>query len=129
LVAAMEWMADKLIAEDGIDADVQLDMKRQDLPPEVQLVLFRIGQEALGNIKRHAEASKVVIRLESRAGEIKMVIVDNGKGLAQTQVSDLSSAGKLGIMGMQERAQLLGGTLKIESELGKGTAIIVEIPL
>jgi len=58
-----------------------------------------------------------------------MIIVDNGKGLAQTQVSDLSSAGKLGIMGMQERAQLLGGTLKIESELGKGTAIIVEIPL
>ena len=129
LVAAMEWMADKLITEDNIDADVQLDMQRQELPHEVQLILFRIGQEALGNVKRHAEASKVVIRLESGAGKIKMIIVDNGKGLAQTQVSDLSSAGKLGIMGMQERAQLLGGTLKIESELGKGTAIIVEIPL
>ena len=129
LVAALEWMADKLITEDGIDADVQLDMQRQDLPHEVQLVLFRIGQEALGNVKRHAEASKVVIRLESGAGEIKMTIVDNGKGLAQTQVNDLSSAGKLGIMGMRERAQLLGGTLNIESELGKGTAVIVMIPL
>ena len=71
LVAALEWMADKLITEDGIDTDVQLDIQRQDLPHEVQLVLFRIGQEALGNVKRHAEASKVVIRLESRAGEIK----------------------------------------------------------
>jgi PAS domain S-box-containing protein len=129
LVAALEWLADKLITEDGIDADVQLDMQRQALPHEVQLVLFRIGQEALGNVKRHAEASKVVIRLESRAREIKMTIVDNGKGLAQTQVSDLSSAGKLGIMGMRERAQLLGGTLSIESELGKGTAVIVMIPL
>jgi len=129
LVAALEWMADNLIKEDGIDADVQLDMQRQDLPHEVQLVLFRIGQEALGNVKRHAEASKVVIRLEAGAGEIKMTIVDNGKGLAQTQVSDLSSAGKLGIMGMRERAQLLGGTLSIESELGKGTAVIVTIPL
>ena len=129
LVAALEWMADKLITEDGIDADVQLDMQRQALPHEVQLVLFRIGQEALGNVKRHAEASKVVIRLESRAGDIKMTIVDNGKGLAQIQVSDLSSAGKLGIMGMRERAQLLGGTLSIESELGKGTAVIVMIPL
>ncbi|MBA7595461.1 hypothetical protein ES703_02424 [subsurface metagenome] len=129
LVAALEWMADKLITEDGIDTDVQLDIQRQDLPHEVQLVLFRIGQEALGNVKRHAEASKVVIRLESRAGEIKMTIVDNGKGLAQIQVSDLSSAGKLGIMGMRERAQLLGGTLSIESELGKGTAVIVMIPL
>ncbi len=87
------------------------------------------GELALGNVKRHAEASKVVIRLESRAGEIKMTIVDNGKGLAQTQVSDLSSAGKLAIMGMRERAQLLGGTLSIESELGKGTAVIVMIPL
>ncbi|MCK4723605.1 MAG: PAS domain S-box protein, partial [Dehalococcoidia bacterium] len=129
LVAALEWMADKLITEDGIDTDVQLDIQRQDLPHEVQLVLFRIGQEALGNVKRHAEASKVVIRLESRAGDIKMTIVDNGKGLAQIQVSDLSSAGKLGIMGMRERAQLLGGTLSIESELGKGTAVIVMIPL
>lgn len=129
LVAALEWMADKLITEDGIDTDVQIDIQRQDLPHEVQLVLFRIGQEALGNVKRHAEASKVVIRLESRAGEIKMTIVDNGKGLAQIQVSDLSSAGKLGIMGMRERAQLLGGTLSIESELGKGTAVIVMIPL
>jgi PAS domain S-box-containing protein len=129
LVAALEWMADKLISEDGIDADVQLDMQKQDLPPEVQLVLFRIGQEALGNVKRHAKATKVVIRLESGVGRIKMIIVDNGKGLDQTKVNDLSSSGKLGIMGMRERAQLLGGTLSIESELGKGTAIIVEIPL
>jgi signal transduction histidine kinase len=83
----------------------------------------------LGNVKRHAKATKVVIRLESGVGRIKMIIVDNGKGLDQTKVNDLSSSGKLGIMGMRERAQLLGGTLSIESELGKGTAIIVEIPL
>jgi len=129
LVAALEWMADKLITEDEINADVQLDMQRQDLPHEVQLVLFRIAQEALLNVKRHAEASKVVIRLESEAGKIRMIIADNGKGLAQLGISDLSNRGKLGLMGMQERAQLLRGTLSIESDLGKGTAIIVEIPL
>lgn len=129
LVAALEWMADKLITEDKINADVQLDMQRQDLPHEVQLVLFRIGQEALLNVKRHAEASKVVIRLESEARKIRLIIADNGKGLAQLGISDLSTRGKLGLMGMQERAQLLRGTLSIESELGKGTAIIVEIPL
>ena len=129
LVAALEWIADKLISEDGIDADVQIDMQNQDLPPEVQLVLFRIAQEASLNIKRHAHASKVVIRLESGVERIKMIIVDNGKGLNQTEVNDLSNMGKLGIIGMRERAQLLHGTLDIESDIGKGTAIIVEIPL
>ncbi|NVM22736.1 MAG: PAS domain S-box protein [Desulfobacterales bacterium] len=128
LVAALEWMADKLITEDGIDADVQLDMLKHDLPHEAQLALFRIAQEAVGNIERHAEASKVVIRLESGGGKIRMIITDNGKGFeAPMRLSDLSSTGKLGLLGMQERARLLRGTLSIESELGKGTTVIVEI--
>ena len=130
LIAALEWMADNLIAENGIDADVQLDMLRCDLPREVQLVLFRIAQEALINIKRHAEASEVVIRLESQASKMRMIITDNGKGFeVPMQLNDLSSTGKLGLIGMQERAQLLNGIMSIQSELGKGTSIIIEIPL
>lgn len=130
LVAALEWMADNLITEEGIDVDVQLDVQGRDLPREAQFLLFRIAQEALRNIKRHAEASKVVIRLESGTGRIRMIITDNGKGFeVPVQISDISSTGKLGLIGMQERAQLLRGTLSIQSELGKGTAVIVEIPL
>ena len=130
LVAALEWMADNLITEKGIDVDVQPDVQGRDLPREAQLALFRIAQEALANIRRHAEASKVVIRLESGAGRIRMIITDNGKGFeVPVQISDFSSTGKLGLIGMQERAHLLRGTLSIQSELGKGTAVIVEIPL
>ena len=129
LVAALEWMTDRFITEYKIKADVQLDMKKKELPQEVQLVLFRIAQEALLNIKRHAEASSVVIRLESKKGNVKLVIADNGRGLSQVGINDLSSEGKLGLIGMRERAQLLHGTLDIESDIGKGTAIIVEIPL
>lgn len=130
LIASLEWIADNLIAENGIDVNVQVDMRERDLPHEAQLTLFRIAQEALVNIKRHAQASEVVIRLEAAAGKLTMVITDNGKGFkVPMPLSQLGSTEKLGLLGMQERAQLLGGTLNIQSELGKGTAIIVEVPL
>jgi two-component system sensor histidine kinase DegS len=130
LVAAMEWMVDSLIAEKGIDVDVQLDMPGHDLPRETQLLLFRIVQEALGNIRRHAQASKVMVRLESGAGKIRLIITDNGKGFeVPVRISDLSSIGKLGLIGMQERVRLLGGVLEVKSEPGKGTSVIVEAPI
>jgi len=130
LIASLEWIADNLIAEDGIDVNVQVDMRERDLPHEAQLTLFRIAQEALVNIKRHAQASEVVIRLEAAAGKLTMVITDNGKGFkVPMPLSQLGSTEKLGLLGMQERAQLLSGSLNIQSELGKGTAIIVEVPL
>ncbi len=130
LIASLEWIADNLIAENGINVDVQVDMREHALPHEAQLTLFRIAQEALVNIKRHAQASEVVIRLEAAAGKLTMVITDNGKGFkVPMPLSQLGSTKKLGLLGMQERAQLLSGSLNIQSELGKGTAITVEIPL
>ena len=129
LLAALEWLADGLITEKGIEVEVQ-DVLGQALPQEAQLVLFRIAQEALGNIRKHAEASKAVIRLESGVRKMRMTITDNGKGFeVPKQLSDLASTGKLGLTGMQERAYLLHGTLSIQSEPGKGTTVIVEIPL
>lgn len=130
LEAALQWMADKIITEDWIDVDVRLDMQGHELSHEAQLTLFRIAQEAMVNIKRHAQASEVVIRLEAAAGKLTMVITDNGKGFkVPTPLSQLGSTDKLGLIGMQERAQLLSGSLNIQSELGKGTVIIVEVPL
>ena len=130
LVAALEWMVDSLTAEKGIDVDVQLDMPGHDLPHETQLLLFRIAQETLGNIRRHAQASKVMVRLEAGAGKIRVIITDNGKGFeVPVQISDLSSTGKLGLIGMQERVRLLGGVLEIKSEPGKGTSVTVEAPI
>jgi signal transduction histidine kinase len=96
----------------------------------MQLLLFRIAQETLSNIRRHAEASAAMLKLEFGDDNITMTVSDNGKGFELPQrIEDLASVGRLGIMGMYERARLLRGTLDIKSELGKGTQVVVKLPL
>jgi PAS domain S-box-containing protein len=130
LVPALEWIFDNLGTECGITVDTKIDPIKSDLPRETQLVLFRIAQEAITNIKKHAETSKVVFRLLFEDNKMRMVITDFGKGFKMpARLGDLGTAGKLGLVGMQERAQLLNGTFDIQSEPGKGTSIVVEIPL
>ena len=130
LVAALEWMTEELAKNYGIDAHVEMEGTERTLPAEVQLLLFRIAQEALSNIRRHAKASTAVVKLEFRDNEIKMTVSDNGKGFElPTRVEDLASTGRLGIIGMCERARLLGGTLRVNSESSKGTEVVAESPL
>ena len=130
LVAALEWMAENLARDYGIDTKTEVIGVERDLPDEVQLLLFRIAQEALTNIRRHAEASKAWITLEFGDDKTVLTIKDNGKGFKLPQrTGDLASVGKLGILGMHERARLLGGSLKIQSESGKGTEVVAEVPL
>jgi len=129
LVAALEWMAENLAIDYGIDTKAEVMGVERDLPDEVQLLLFRIAQEALANIRRHAEASKAWIALEFGDDKTVLTIKDNGKGFELPQRTGyLAGIGKLGILGMYERGQLLGGILKVKSELGKGTTIIIEAP-
>ena len=130
LVAALEWMTEGLVKNYKIDARVEIEGTERSLPAEVQLLLFRIAQEALGNIRRHAEASMAVVKLEFGDKSIKMTVTDNGKGFeVPPQVEDLASTGKLGIVGMFERARLWRGDLEVKSELDKGTRVIAKIPL
>lgn len=130
LMAALEWLADNLTKEKGIEVAIQITMQSNELPREAQLVLFRIAQEAISNIRKYSEASKVVIKLESERDNKRMVITDNGKGfLVPARLGDLSNLGKFGLIGMQERAQLLNGTMTIHSEPDNGCSIIIEIPV
>ena len=130
LVAALEWMTEELAKNYQIKAGVEIEGTERTLPAEVQLLLFRIAQEALGNIRRHAQASMAVVKLKFGDNKIEMTVSDNGKGFElPTRVEDLASTGKLGIIGMYERARLLGGTLRVNSEGGKGTEVVTEIPL
>ncbi len=129
LVAALEWMTEDMAKSHGIDAHVEVIGMERTLPVETQLLLFRIAQEALNNIRRHAEASRAMAKLEFRDNSIKMTVSDNGKGFEPPErTGDLASIGKLGLAGMQERARLLGGTLEVQSTPGKGTTLIVEVP-
>jgi two-component system sensor histidine kinase DegS len=95
------------------------------LSRELEISLYRIVQEALTNVLRHAQASVVGILLERSAGKVKLFVEDDGIGLPAGQSQ---RSGRLGLVGMRERAEMLGGSLTIESMAGKGTTIIVEAP-
>jgi PAS domain S-box-containing protein len=130
LVAALEWMTEELKGNHRIDARVEVEGTEQTLPTEVQLLLFRIAQEALSNIRRHANASTAIVRLEFADDSVNMAISDNGRGFELSpRLEDFAGAGKLGVIGMYERAGLLGGRLEIESEPGKGTHVVIEVPM
>jgi PAS domain S-box-containing protein len=129
LVAALEWMAEDMERSRRIKTQVEIIGTQQNLAPEVQLLLFRIAQEALTNIRRHAKASVASITLEFGDDGLVMTVSDNGQGFQVPQkVEGLASMGQLGIMGMSERARLLRGNLEIKSEPSKGTQVITRLP-
>jgi len=130
LVAALEWMAENLIKDYGIDTKVEVVGVEKDLPDESQLLLFRIAQEALSNIRRHANASRAWITMEFHDDKLLLTVRDNGKGFRLPQrIEYFPSVGKLGLAGMQERARLFGGQLEIQSKPGQGTTVTVEVPI
>ena len=129
LVPALEWLASDLEQHFGISVDFQVTGEVNRFAPEVELVLFRIAQEALRNIWKHSGASQTWIGLECRDDSTVLTIGDNGKGFKLPEkMVDLAPTGKLGLVGMQERARLVGADLAVTSEPGKGTIITIELP-
>ncbi len=130
LLPAVKWLTSELTENHGIAADIAVVGNERQLSPEAELTLFRIVQETLSNVRRHSQASRVVIRVEFADHSTKVMVSDNGIGFEMpTRIGDLARSGRLGLAGMQERAQLLGGTLSIDSKPGKGTTVVVEAPL
>lgn len=108
---------------------VEIDFAAQGLdarlPHEVETALYRIVQEALTNIARHAQATTASVIVERRNGAVRAIVEDNGRGFD----ADAIGQGRLGLYGIRERAELLGGRLTIESEAGRGASLFVEIPV
>ncbi len=129
LLPALEWLASDVADYSGIATTVNAIGSRRRLSEEVELVLFRIVQEALRNVWRHAEATQAEVMVEFDEGKTKITVTDNGKGfnLPKT-IGDLVRDGKLGLTGIQERTQLIGATLRVQSQPGKGTSVTVEVP-
>ncbi|MFW6150525.1 MAG: PAS domain S-box protein [Chloroflexota bacterium] len=128
LVPALQWLVQETSGRSGIKINAALPESPQ-LPPETQLVLFRIAQEALNNIQRHSEATEASVSLELRDDRVNMAISDNGRGFdLPGQLTDFAGEGKLGLTGMAERAHLVGGRLNIVSRPGEGTLLRVEAP-
>ena len=131
LVASLEGLANDLTEKDGIATELEVNGEPQRLLPEEELILFRIAQEALSNVRRHSKASRAKIRVGFHPDSLRVVVEDSGQGFnAPERIGDLVSSGKLGLLGMHERARLLDGTLQVHSEAGGGgTTIIADVPI
>jgi len=98
------------------------------LPPEVELALYRVAQEALSNVAKHAHASEAWLVLRCRGPRVILEVKDNGRGFSLSEVLGDGQKG-LGIMGMQERLALIGGRLRLRSRPGRGTIVRAEVPI
>lgn len=125
LVSALRVLVEGFSKRSGIEARLQIDDDFSRLPSEVEISIYRIVQECLTNIHRHAGSPTARIRVERHASEIEIEVEDNGKGISDKK----SASGRgVGLSGMRERARLLDGTLEIKSD-GKGTTVIARLPL
>lgn len=126
LGAALEWQTDAFVERTGIACELVLPQQLPQFSSDIETAVFRIVQEALTNVTRHAEATRAEVTLQLDQNSLILRIVDNGKGML---LSEASQRRRLGVVGMRERAYMLGGELRLQSKPGQGTQIEVSLPL
>ena len=130
LVAAVRWYARARLESTQVTVSLNVEGQQKRLPGSVETAMFRIAQEAINNVVKHAEAKHVSVQLEFTDERISLLVQDDGKGFdvtAFTRTEDRTAC--LGLVGMTERATLLGGNVTMQSEPGRGTQVRVEIPI
>jgi signal transduction histidine kinase len=129
LASALDQLVTQVRERSALTAELRVNGPSRRLPIETELAVFRIGQAALHNVERHAAAAMVSVELTFKPGTVRLVLTDDGCGFRPPQnLGALPEAGKLGLIGMQERAQLVGGALQINSRPGAGTTVLLEVP-
>jgi signal transduction histidine kinase len=129
LVPAIRWYAQNRLESGGTQVVVEASGLKRRLPTGLETALFRIAQEAVSNIAKHAHAQHVHIRLTGGGGHIGVAVEDDGRGFDADEAFSLRDSMRgLGLLGMRERASLLGGTLGVHSQAGHGTCVQVEVP-
>jgi signal transduction histidine kinase len=123
LVAALEWYAREMSRAGETEVEVSAQDIPDDLKDDVKLCVYRVVQEALNNVQRHADAKKVSVELSQTAGVILVKVTDNGGGF------DSKRTRGMGLVGMEERVKRLGGRVAVNSKAGAGTMIEVELPI
>ena len=129
LVAALRWFADEFMRTFGVAVELHTEPPNGQLTLEIELVLFRITQEALTNSGKYAEANHTGVQLSFPDGTAKLVVEDDGKGFEPATRRGPTRQGGLGLYGMHERAELVGGILEVESAPGQGTRVTAIIPV
>ncbi|CAG0983713.1 partial serine/threonine-protein kinase RsbW, partial [Gammaproteobacteria bacterium] len=130
LAPALQWYIRQYAQRVNLDVQLDISNLEERLPAHVETALYRIIQEALTNVTRHAQATTVHLRLQRSGATVIARIEDDGRGFDVQHVfnGSLPKQG-IGLMGMRERATLLGGTFSLYSEPGHGTQVSIEIPL
>jgi signal transduction histidine kinase len=131
LLSAVRWYAEGFAGRSGVKVDLDLPSTFERLPQEVETALFRVVQEALINIHRHAASPSALIRLRVGGSGLTLEIEDRGRGMPADVIAQLPSGGGavgVGVAGMRERLEQLGGTLDIESS-GRGTVVRASVPI
>ena len=127
LVPALHAHMKKFMADTGIRASLQVFAGIEKSPAPVRTMLYRVAQEALTNVARHARASQVGVNIEKIKGGVRMEITDNGKGFIVSRTTGAKPSTRLGLIGMKERVEMIGGTFHVESAPGQPTTIRIEI--
>jgi PAS domain S-box-containing protein len=124
LAAAIEWQANEFAARTGIACQHSIEFAELDLSGDCATEIFRIFQECLTNVIRHAHAHTVRVSLTEKEGDLHLVVADDGQGFRESDVS-----GSLGFLGMKERAQMCNGDIQIVGDPGKGTTVSLRVPV
>ncbi len=130
LISALRWYTENRLETLNIKVRVEITGEEIQLPPQIEIALFRVVQEAITNIARHASANNVILSVDYQESAISIEVEDDGQGFDTEAIS--FKAGQvegLGLLGMNERITLLGGKLGIESQPNSGTRLIIEVPL
>lgn len=125
LTAAIQWQVEQFQSQTGVSCHLSSQLKKACLPQKLSAACFRIFQEALTNIACHANATSVEIRVYEERNALVLEVKDNGRGIAHHEIDGPNS---FGLMGMRERAALLGGEFSIQGRPAKGTTLTVKIP-
>lgn len=129
LAPALKWMAEQSASRSGLEVSFHHERTQVRLAPEIETACFRIVQEALTNISRHAQAKRVAISLRRDGTDLLLCVQDDGLGFDLAAMQERATAGgSLGVLGMQERATLLGGQLNVVSALGQGCTVQLRAP-
>jgi signal transduction histidine kinase len=129
LIPALHTFMKGFRAETGIRISLTTFAEVEQVNGNKRTVLYRVAQEALTNIARHAHASRAEVRIQKLDGAVCMRIRDNGKGFLQQNVLNAKKSTRLGLLGMRERLQMVGGNFTVTSAPGKGTTVLAQIPL
>ncbi len=130
LLAALRWLVNSMTSKSGLEIRFESDEIEPRLSREIETACFRVAQEAITNVLRHARASRITVLVRKGKDAVSLIVSDDGVGFdTRSAIARCVSGGSFGLLGMEERVTLSGGRFEVESTLDKGSRIFAHFPL